>query len=40
MLSSEGPFPEPEKEDSILNMEPPANTGEVRIFGGFCYLLW
>ena len=34
ILSSEGLFPEPEKVDSILNMEPPSNKSEVCSFLG------
>ena len=34
ILSSEGLFPEPEKVNSILNMEPLSNTREVRSFLG------
>ena len=32
ILSSERLFPEPEKVDSILNMESPSNTSEVYSF--------
>ena len=34
ILSSEGLFPEPEKVNSLLHMEPPSNTSEVRSFLG------